>query len=476
MNLQDLRDELSTRATEQHAIDVLPGVRQKIRRTKQRRAGGALGVVAVIAAIAAGLVPNLRSAAPDPADNAPQDYTRDGLTVPGTVGSDKLLKAWIGDRGQDELAFSWTPSANSITIHANCEANGGSYAIRFKINGWYVGDAGCATGSDSWAMGSSVSLRPDSPFWLASPVGEPAQVTADLVDLQTRRVVTPHARIWFGIYSTPFDPGPAVNGAPARTAPVGPDDYTKDGVTYRQHIGGDTLAGAKVADPGRTEVRFSFTSTGAQLILHDFCTANSAADVWDTPYSVSMRVGSGAPYTSTCEANSTDAGAGGSLTVPSPVPAGQRVDVVAQIVPTKPNGPAVPPDVRMGLGVYFQGAQRTVDGVQLAERIESGGYDYRLADVRTAAGPGKQLTMDTPAGQPYVIAYGSSPLGGSGQVTGILRIGKTETGATTTPNSGGALGVGREPRAAGPADRATLTVSDGKPTKGRLILAIYLRV
>ncbi|MGW7679505.1 hypothetical protein ACWGID_02110 [Kribbella sp. NPDC054772] len=473
MNLQDLRDELSTRATDQRPVDVLPGVQQRIRRTKQRRTAGALGVVAVLAAVAVGLVPTLRSTQTAPADDSPQDYTRDGLTVPGTVGSDKLLKAWIGDRGQDSAAFSWTPTTNSLTVHANCTTDGGEYAIRFKINGWYVGDASCLSGPDSWTFGSSVSLLPDSPFWLTSPVGKPAQVSADLIDLATRKVVTPHARIAFGLYSTPAM-APAANGAPTRWPVGGPEDYTKDGVVYRHQIGGDTLAAATVADPGRNEVRFSFTSTGRPLVLHDFCTANAGSDGQDQPYSVSIRVGPGAPHQSTCEANSTDAGAGSSLTVATPVPAGQQVDVVAQVVQAKPNGPAVPPDVRLGLGVYFQGAQRTVDGVQLPERIERGGYDYRLTDVRTAAGPTKRLTMNTPAGTPYVVAYSSSPLGDSGELIGTLQVGRTESASGSGSDSGGSLGTSYETHAAGPADHATLIVTTGEPTKGRLILAVYL--
>jgi hypothetical protein len=220
-------------------------------------------------------------------------------------------------------------------------------------------------------------------------------------------------------------------------------------------------------------VHFSFTSTGRPLVVHQFCTANAGSDSEERPYSISVRVGPGEPNISTCVGNSTDAGAGDSVTLPAPVPAGQRVDVVAEVVPAKPGGPPVPPDTRFGLGVYFQGEQRTIDGVDLAERIELGGYDYRLADVRTAPGPSKKLTIATPAGRPYVIAYGSSPLGVAGEVTGSLWIGKTERTLSIGPNTTGALGLSTYPRAAGAADRATLTVSNGTPTKGTLIVALY---
>ncbi|MET9273891.1 hypothetical protein [Kribbella sp. NPDC003557] len=472
MNLQDLRDELATRAdsADHHGHDLLPGVQQKIRRTKQRRTFTVLGVVAVLAAAAAGLAPTLRST-PAPADNPPQDYTRDGLTVPGVVGNDKLLKAWIGDRDQSKLSFSWTPTTNAIAIHANCEADNGMYAVRFHINGWFVGDAGCDAGPAAWAMGSTVRLGPDAALWLASPVGKPTQVTAEVIHLETRKPAGKNGRVWFGIYSTSPEP-PTGNGAPARIPPAEPDAYRKDGVVYRRTIGGDTLAAAAVADPGRDEVRFSFTATGAKLALRDFCTANAGSDSNDRPYSVSLRIGPREPIESTCETRSTDAGSGGGLTIDSPVPAGQTVDVVARVVPTHPNGPAVPPDVRLGLGVYFQGKQRVVDGTELPERTEIGGYAYRLADLKTAPGPDRRLATDTPADQPYAVAYGASRLG-TGEFRAALTVGKTETGAGVAPDLG-STGVGWDLHGAGPAERATLTVTEGKPTKGTLIVAIYL--
>ncbi len=471
MNLQDLRDELATRAADadHQSGDLLPGVQQKIRRTKQRRAFTALGVVAVLAAVAASLVPTMRPT--PPADNPPEDYTRDGLTVPGTVGSDKLLKAWIGDRGQSGLSFAWTPTTDSITVHANCEGVAGMSAIRIRINGWYVGNATCDTSLDSWTMDSGVTLAPDSAFWLASPVGKPAQVSAELIDLESGKPAGKNGRIWFGIYSTPPNP-PSSNGAPARLAPVDAGAYQKDGVVYRKTIGGDTLAAAGVADPGQLEVRFSFTATSAKLGLRPFCTANAGTDGENPPYTVEMRIGPRQPIKATCDAYSTDAGKGGGLTIASPVPAGQRVDVIAKVLPTSPHLIGMPPDVRLGLGVYFQGPQRVIDGMELPEQTEVSGYRYRLAEVKTAPGPARTITTGTPADQPYIVAYGGSPLG-TGQLQASLTVGKTESGVSVTPDVGD-MGIGWDPYGAGPSERATLTITEGKPTKGTLILAIYL--
>lgn len=472
MNLHDLRDELSSRAADadHHAGDPLPGVQRKIRRTKRRRAVTALGAAAVLAAVAAGLAPTLTSTTP-PADTPPADYTRDGQTVPGTVRNDKLLKAWIGDRGQDKVSFVWTPTTDSIALRSNCETTGsGMFAIRYTINGWYVGSGVCDTGPDAWSMGSTATVEPDDALWLDSPVGKPARVTAEVVDMDTHRTDAENARISLGIYST--EPTSVVNGAPVRIAPPGPDDYRKDGLTYRTRIGGNTLAAAQIGDPGQNEVRFSFTATGAKLVLHDFCTANAGSDSADPPYAVSMRIG-GRPYGSICQAASVDAGSqGSSLTVDSPVPAGQRVDVVARVVPTHPKGPAVPSNVRLGLGVYFEGPQRVVDGTQLPERTEIGGYTYRLAELKTAPAPDGRLTTETPADRPYVVAYSASALG-TGRFRTALTVGESEMSAEVAAGAAGP-GVGWDPHGAGPAGHATLTISEDKPTKGTLILAIYV--
>ena len=186
--------------------------------------------------------------APDAAGrHPPEDYTRDGLTVPGTVGSDKLLKAWIGDRGQSSLTFVWTPTTNSIAFHAACEATG-MYAIRFRINGWYVAGRALRRRPEAWRWtAASPSRRTPLSGWAPRSASR-AEVTAELIDLESAPAGRRDSRIWFGIYSTASDP-PSSNGAPARLAPVDAGAYQKDGVVYRKTVGGDTLAAAKVADP-----------------------------------------------------------------------------------------------------------------------------------------------------------------------------------------------------------------------------------
>jgi hypothetical protein len=476
MNLQELRDELTTRAAtaDERPSDLLPGVKHKIHRTRQRRVATALGAVVALAVVAIGVVPSLRASTPKPAQNPPPNYSRDGITVPGTIDSDKLLKAWIGDRGQEKLSFSWTPTTNSVSISATCSGDGnGMKSIRIRIGDWRVTEAGCVGTDEGWSS-NLIKLYPDAAFWLDNPVGKPLQVSAEMVDLQTREPGAQNARIALGIYSTDRTDRDSGSGAPSRLVPPGPADHTENGVTYRARVGGDTLAGASVAAPGVTETRFSFTAAGKPLVLHAFCTANRTSDT--NPYQVSMQFGASTPYLSTCDGSSADATLRSSLTVPSPVPAGQRVEVVARIIPSRKGVPSVPAGSRLGLGVYFQGAQQVVDGVSLPELTEVAGYDYRLDEVRTASGPAGQVTIDTPADQPYVIASGSSPLGSANRVEATLAVRGRETGRFVEPGTGEGLGLSWDGHGPGPAERATMKITVGKPTKGTVILAIYLPI
>jgi predicted dinucleotide-utilizing enzyme len=111
MKLTDLRDELTARAdsVEDLAPDLLPGVRRKISQTKRRRTAavsGFVGCVAVIAALVTGVIPGLAKTTPQPAEDIPTDYVKNGITFHGAEGADRLLKAWVGEPGENTLEFT----------------------------------------------------------------------------------------------------------------------------------------------------------------------------------------------------------------------------------------------------------------------------------------------------------------------------------------------------------------------------------
>jgi hypothetical protein len=476
MNLHDLRTELTARADEtaDRQPDLLPGVHAKIRRTKQRRTATALASVAAVAALAVAVVPGvLNNSAPEPA--TPPDYAKDGQIVPGMINGDKLLKAWIGDPNQSSFSFSWTPTTDKIAVYASCDSVG--YAVptevRVTIGGRYLGASGCHDGTTESGTVPLGSFLGDSPLWLTAPVGKATTVSAEVVETESGKAQKSDRPIRLGIYSTTEASRFGLAAAP----PAGPDDFQQDGIVYRKKIGGDTLLGAGVARPGSTEVRFKFTPNGSLLSLRPFCTAAGGTPTATAPYWIEMTL-NGKPATKmTCHAESTDAGASGTASGDVQAPAGQEVEAVARLIPADKNGPPVPTDGYLALGVYAQGAKRIVGGVGLSERIEVRGITYRLETVKSAPGPERQVEIDTPADLPFALAYGGADLGKAGPYTVEARVGTAVAGGLEIgTNSGDGLGIATEAIAGGPATKAGMVVTQGKPTGGSLVIAIYLPV
>jgi hypothetical protein len=461
MNLQDLRDELTARATDpdDHTADLLPGVRQKIRRTKQRRIATAVGTVAAIAALAVAVVPSvIDTSTPDPAENVPADITKNGVTLDGMMGPDRLETGTIGEPGSSELSIDWMPTTHDVGVYAFCQA---TLSTRYQvtINRQVAAYGSCSTSVDT---GDEHMLRSDDSVWLNTPSGQPATFSVELVDDTGKPIQDQAAQLALGIYRVdePARPGP-----PSRIPPAAPGDYEKDGVRYRAQVGGDTLLAAQVADRGQGQVSLTFKATGGPMVLHTFCTADNFG--LDSYYGLRITLNGVVRNTGACWSQTTDAVQGPAGTLADVAKAGEQVVATATLVDQ--NGRAISmPEARIALGVYQKGAQRQVaDGVALQELAEYGGYTYRLADVRTAdAVAGKVLELATPEGKPFLIAYGSSDLGSTNATVKLSGL-----SLQTSNNSGGVDTVGEAARGAG---MASVTVSEGKAAKGKLIVALYL--
>lgn len=484
MNLTDLRAELEARATEAdtHPTDLVSGAYRKIRQTKQRRIAGALGGTAVVALLAAGLIaPGLTSTTPDPAQPPPADYTKDGITFRGAEGQDRLEKAWIGKAGENPLTFSWTPTTNNVTLRSICRSTSStSKSIRIWVNGRRITNLDCL--SDTNPGGASTQpLTPADPLWVDTPIGKPAQVKVSIVDQATGREGDSTAQLAVGIYNSPI---PTVNSdlVPTRIPPTAPGDQVDDGIRFRAKVGGNTLAAAAVGDLGRNSVQLKFKPTGAALVLRNFCSANNG-EYANPQYEISIRIGAVERRTG-CEADSTDVGttSGASISWPA---SDAEVEATATLVDLK-GRPVTVKDARIAFGVYFQGPQRIVtapDGSSVAvdEVIEANGYTYKLADLKTAdAATTRQFSIDVPTDKPYVFGAGSTKLGTSKTVSGDVA-GVTGMYLTTDPSQPGAVddfGFGTYTQAAGqPSSQpgvATFKLQEGQPTKGKIILAVYL--
>jgi hypothetical protein len=478
MNLTDLREELTDRAAEsdEHPSDLLAGVHRKIIRTKRRRVAGVLVGAAAVAALAIGVLPGQTdTSTPDPAvtRTVPADYTKDGLTLHGAVGSDLLAKGWIGRPGENRLEFVWTPTRTEISLYTFCRSSEwGMASVRVEVNGNHATEQACNDTDDSPDPAKGEALQADSSIWLDAPVGKPARVTFSLIDAQGRELNDPTAQLALGIYDTgEHQP----DGPPTQTPPTSAEDYVKDGIRYRAKVGGDSLAAAVIGSPGQTSVKLKFTATGGKISLRNFCTANNDQGS-NSQYQVAVNL-SRVEDTSSCNSQSTDAGGGGGLTISVPVMVGQVVEATVTLRDGR-GRPVSRPGVRIGLGIYQAGAQRPIGGVgdkqvSLDEVREYSGYLYKLTDVRTVdAKTTDHLDIATPEGKPFLVAFGSTDLGAA-TVTATLT-GLSPAGAGTSNSGEHGVGVGLVGEAARKAGTARMTVTGGKPTEGKLLLGIYV--
>jgi hypothetical protein len=479
MNLTDLREELTARAAEsdKHPSDLLAGVRREITRTKRRRLAGVLVGTAAVAALAIGVLPGpTDTSTPDPAvtPTVPADYTKDGLTLHGRLGSDLLAKGWIGSPGQNRLEFAWTPTRTEISLYTFCRSSElVMTSVQVQLNGHNATEQECNDTSDSPDPAKGMALGADSSIWLDAPVGKPARVTVSLVDEKGRELKGPATQLALGIYDTgKHQP----DGPPTQPPPTSAQDYVKDGIRYRAKVGGDSLAAAVIGSPGQASIKLKFTATGAKVSLRSFCTAND--DQYGNPqYQVAVNLSSGVEKVSSCDSQSTDAGGVGGLTISVPGMVGQVVEATVTLRDGR-GRPVSRPGVRIGLGIYQPGAQRIIGGtgdqqVSLDEVTEHGGYLYKLTDVRTVdAMTTDHLDIATPEGKPFLVAYGSTDLGAV-TVTGTLT-GLSPAGGGSSGSGEHGIGVGLVGEAARKAGTATLAVTGGKPTGGKLLLGIYV--
>jgi len=464
MKLTDLRDELTARANStDETPDLLPGVRHKIARTKRRRtagAAGAIGGLAVIALIASGIVPGLNSTTPQPADG-PRDFTKDGVVLPGLEGADILKKGWIGDRGQSTLTFSWTPEGKAVRFDTYCTtAESALRTVTVRLNDRVVGTTECS--ADPEANGGGLRVPIDNQLWLTAPAGQPAQVTLQFGDATFRPLRDDSVQLGVGIYQTAD--APPDGGAPTQAPPTSAADYVKDGIRYRAKIGGDTLVEAKIGNRGEGALAFTFTNPGGRLSLVDFCTATDSGE--EPRYRLSIKLNGEEATTGGCTGGTIDAGTGSSATLPNSWQTGQLVDV--QVLLEDKNGKRVKnPDEWIGVGIYAKGKQRAISDSFLDELREYNGFNYELAEVKQAdAKSATALELATPADKPFLVAYGTAGLAGDSPTVTVSGV------AHGTTAGGGGIGVVGQ--AARPAGTVKVTLSTGRYTSGKLLVALYL--
>lgn len=481
MNLADLRAELADRAAESRPRpSLLPGVQQKVRTTRRnRRIAGSAVVLLALVAVAVGVVPGLtRDGTPDPSKSPspPPDYVANGVTFPGNFDGALLKKAFVGKPGQTQATFKWTPPSNALTVGDACFAEkADDVVLQVSIDGVPVHSDTCIRSKDLGGIaGHSYSgLSPSDGLWTVASPGRPATVTLRLETSEGRAVTDPTAVIGVGLYTSAPRKEQYPNVMPTRVPSPNPDDYVVDGFRYRSRIGGRTLVKAMIGSPGENTLTFEITPSSNHLRVEPFCLGVGSQSV-----KVSINGAESSAFHE-CHLEQPErrgyAHSAGTIGEGWPgVKVGQPNTVTVRLVDDR--GKNATGRARIGVGVYEDGdKQRVVVGdtvVEIEKLVEYQGYDYRLADLRTAkAVARKWLSIPTPAGTPFVVAHGTVGTGlgldGETQLAGLKHI---------PTQNGGVDGFSLQGQWPHPAGEASTRLVQGEPTRGAQYIAVYLPV
>lgn len=186
---------------------------------------------------------------------------------------------------------------------------------------------------------------------------------------------------------------------------VVPPGVSRDGVTFREHVGGHSLVDAVVGERGEADLAFDFTVPERPLSVTFTCAGLPAGHV----VHVSLDGTRESVVAGRCD-TSFDPGAslnhsfddgigvppGGLSTARIWATTGMRGDRVAA---------GELPDLQLGLGLYaLDDDQRVVAGLPLPELLESRGRLWQLRTVQEAGGQAPRLSRSFPRdGEPWLV-------------------------------------------------------------------------
>jgi hypothetical protein len=281
--------------------------------------------------------------------------------------------------------------------------------------------------------------------------------------------------------ASPVTPSPipaATLGAdrmPFRAVAEAPGDVVNDGLRFRARVGEDRLAAGVIGDDsGQRSVTATWIPTTNRISYVAECWLLPGTDqavAEDTMVRASIS-GAEGYLESSCESrppHSGDLSSGGY--VPGEpgqgdpeLQVGTTTTLTVELV-TRDGTPAAVPGARLAAAVYDLGPQRIIEDDArrvvgaLPEVSEHQGFAYRLEALVTGpAGTDPLPEVATPAGVPFLVAYGSSspgdPTVGSLQLVGLdaesslIQVG----GWSTMPQPARAAGA-VELRSEGPRDK-----------------------
>jgi len=339
--IDDLRDTLERhadsvvddRAQERHT-DVHLRVRSARRRRRSVVAGVAAAALAVVGVVT--LLPDGDDAAPQPTHDvvgapAPDELTALGYRYGFTTSVD-------GEDGRAVVKLEGSPKPRLVT--------------------W-------ATSGDDQRARVQVDVEPPLTYdvpdfgdWVEIPAGITARVT----------VRTDAGNPGLAVYTLTSD------------RPAG---ITKDGVTFRETVGGEPVLGATIGDPGEADVTVDPSQYAPALDLRYFCAGRP-----ENAY-VHLAVGDGEVTSGEgCDAVVQNDPASSDATV-VPLKPGEE-DTVRLYVTRGPNGPLITdPALRIGLGVYASDEPPSATTSAFPTYVEESGHLWKLSD-RVGSVPGEE--------------------------------------------------------------------------------------
>ena len=277
-------------------------------------------------------------------------------------------------------------------------------------------------------------------------------------------------------------------GMPFRSVPDAPGDVVKDGLRYRSHVGGDTLAAGFVGDRGQAQFTLAWEPTTTHVSFGAECYLPGLSDAEARTYMVTVGLeGAKGFFGSQCSANrpvERDLPAGGDVPGEpgqgwSELTVGKAARVRVQLVDAKTHEPASVSGAQLTGAVYEQGEQvpvRDASGttvVSLPAVVEHQGYPYELVSLTSRPlSAWQDLTTGVGAGQ-SLVTWGSAGKDLTG--TGTDGSGMRLTGLPDGTEGHGYGSWGTSPVPDGSRPTVTVTAGAKRPDHGIGFLALYAR-
>ncbi len=280
-----------------------------------------------------------------------------------------------------------------------------------------------------------------------------------------------------------------IEGMPSGIVPPEPSDIVKDGIRVRARIGNDRLVAGLIGDPGqdRLTARWVPTTNHVSYLAECYDSGSTAGRLSDLHVRASIQ-GDGGFVETNCQSGAPTPELPDNRAIPGEPGQGVPNLVVGRparltVTVVDKNGRAVrDAGVRLVAAVYELGPQSVIVETRtgkvvaaLPEVLERDGYRYRLASVTSRPAGERLPAVETPAGTPFFVTFGSAGVdeaSGKAYVADgpVIRLKGLSTSPASFGGNGGSVTAPQPARAAG---TVQLVREGPKPSSGVDFVAIY---